>query len=81
MQLGLEDDTILYDDTKLSFVTRMDFHWWMQQRFAALGVKKLHMCPISKVGRAHIRLDATHLFMATWESLKPSPVRPPPMPT
>ena len=81
--LHLGENEVLYDDTDIPFTTRVDFHWWMQQKFASLDVKKLHMSPVSKVARSHVRLDATHLFLITWECLKPSPVKPPqiPLPT
>lgn len=63
--LHLKDDEVLYDDTEIPFTTRLEFHWWMQQKLADLEVKKLHMCPVSKVGRSHVRLDASHLYMIT----------------
>jgi len=69
-RLKLEEHQILYDDTNIDFITRVDFHWWMQQRFEEMEERKIRMCPITKITRSHIRLDATLLYVLSWKAIK-----------
>jgi hypothetical protein len=69
-KLGLKQDQVLYDDTDISVLKRLQFHWWMQQRFELMEERKLRMTPVFDVSRAHIRLDATHLYNISWSCLK-----------
>ena len=68
--LHLKSDEELYDDTELDMVTRVNFHWWMQQKFETLEERKIRMTPVTKVMRSHVRLDATCLYALSWRAIK-----------
>jgi hypothetical protein len=70
-RLELADSQILYDDTEIDFATRFGFNWWMQQRFAELGERKIMMAPAFSVARMHVRLSATTLYQMARACLKP----------
>jgi len=69
-QLHLKPDEELFDDTEIDMVTRVNFHWWMQQKFETLEERKIRMTPVTKVMRSHVRLDATMLHALSWRSIK-----------
>ena len=74
--LGLEAGQKLFDDTEIATGARLAFHWWMQQRFAEMGQRKLMLSPVMQVSRMHIRLDATTLYLLAWKCFSPPPVPP-----
>jgi hypothetical protein len=57
-------DTCLHDEygKRLDFPTLFAFNYWMQQRFEALGQRRMRLSPIFDVRRAHVRLDAKTLL-------------------
>jgi hypothetical protein len=68
--LRLESNQELFDDTKIDTVTRVDFHWWMQQKFESLEERKIRMTPVTKVMRSHVRLDATSMYALSWRAIQ-----------
>jgi hypothetical protein len=74
--LGLQPKVVLYEDTPIATGARMAYHWWMQQRFAELGQRKLMLSPVMQVSRMHIRLDATLLYHLAWKCFSPPPPAP-----
>jgi hypothetical protein len=73
--LGLAAGDVLFEDTDIPMPVRLAYHWWMQQRLAELGLRKNKLSPVMQVARAHIRLDATTLYMLAWKCF--SPKKPP----
>ena len=68
--LHLKPEEELFDDTEIDMVTRVNFHWWMQQNLETLEERKLRMTPVMKVMRSHVRLDATTLYALSWQAVK-----------
>ena len=69
-QLHLKVDEELFDDTEIDMVTRVNFHWWIQQKLETLEERKIRMTPVTKVMRSHVRLDATSLYALSWRAIK-----------
>ena len=63
MGLAGKPDFSVDESTQFDFPTRFAVHWFLQQRLAVFGKRKLMMSPVHKVQRMHIRLDATHLSL------------------
>ena len=63
MGLSGNPDFSVDEITQFDFPTRFAVHWFLQQRLAVFGKRKLMMSPVHKVQRMHIRLDATHLSL------------------
>ena len=76
--LGLGAGVVLYKDTPIGTLVRMAFHWWMQQRFAELGKRKIMLSPVFGVSRMHVRLDATTLYHLAGICFAPTPPDVPP---
>ena len=72
--LKLGKGVVLYEDMKIDTGARMALHWWMQQRFAEMGQRKLMLSPVMSVSRMHVRLDATTLYLLSWQAFAPPPL-------
>ena len=70
-RLSLQSGVFLHDNFDISFSTIMNFNWWMQQRFEALGQRRIMLSPVYEVSRMHIRLDATSLYLLAHHCTSP----------
>ena len=63
--LGLKakEAFVIEETSTFDFPTRFAVHWFLQQRLAGFGRRKLMLSPVFKVQRQHVRLDATHLSL------------------
>jgi len=69
-----ESDLPIFEDSTFSFPSRFAVHWFLQQKLAEFGERKLMLSPVFKVHRIHIRLDSTHLALLR-NDLEIAPIR------
>jgi hypothetical protein len=70
--LDLNDGSVLYDDSSFKSQALLNTSWLMQNKFNDFGVRKNIIMPVFAISRAHIRLDATHLYTLA-HTLMPPP--------
>lgn len=76
--LGLAEGSTWYDDTTFKSTVLLNTSWWMQTQFSSLGRRKNIIIPVFDVSRAHVRFDATHMYLLSWMCMAPSHPHPPP---